>query len=561
MCGAVKAAFKEGYSVSALRRDMSAALVVSLVALPLAMALAIAVGLPPQHGLYTAIVAGIITPLVGGSALQVSGPTAAFVVIVAPIVSEHGLRGLIIAEIMAGLLLVLMGIAKLGRYIKYIPYPVTTGFTAGIAVVIGTIALNDFFGLGIADLSGSYLHKLYLLILHACDFYWPEALIGIVSLMVMAVSGRWIPQIPSPVVGIFMGTLLALFFQHSGFEIATIGNHFSYLSEGRERLSGIPPYAPALHWFGEEGMFAWPELSELQLLFIPALVIAALAALESLLSATVADSMAGTHHEPNDELVGIGIGNVVSGLAAGIPATGAIARTATNIQSGGKSPISASLHAVFILLYVMFFAAWIAYIPMAALAALLVMVAYRMSHWRQFVRILQIAPKADSAVLLICFTLTVFIDMVAGVTAGMVTACFLLVQRLASLTEASIAHSGQQPVGNRQPLPEGVIVFRITGALFFGSIEKAFERSGFLRDKARAMIIDLDQALFIDMSGMVAMKELILRTMKHNCHVILCGKQEIIGKILQKIPPSERTSVGIASDIDDALEIIRQAKT
>ena len=315
------------YSFAKFKQDASAALVVSLVALPLAMALSIAVGLPPQHGLYTAIVAGIIVPLLGGSIWQVSGPTAAFVVIVAPIVAEHGLRGLILTEILAGFMLIFLGIAKLGRYINFVPYPVTTGFTSGIAVVIFTLALNDFFGLGIEHLQGSYIDKLSLIASHMHRLYWPEALVGAVSLLVMFTSGRFLRQIPSPVVGIVVGTLLAAFLKGKDFAIATIGSRFSYPLANGYIGPGIPPFAPSLHWFsGTEGLFAWPTLSELNVLIVPAMVIAALGALESLLSATVADGMAGTHHRPNTELTAIGIGNVLSGFASGIPATGAIAR-------------------------------------------------------------------------------------------------------------------------------------------------------------------------------------------------------------------------------------------
>ncbi len=289
---ALKESFKKGYSFNAFKSDAVAGLIVSLVALPLAMALSIAVGLPPQHGLYTAIVAGIAVPLLGGSLSQVSGPTAAFVVIVAPIVTEHGLRGLILTTLMAGLILIVLGLAKLGRYINYVPYPVTTGFTSGIAVVIGTLALNDFLGLGIEKLQGDYIHKIALIAGHIPTLHWPEALVGLVSLVLMFTSERFLPKVPSPVIGIGLGTLLAYVLQHHGYDIATIGSRFSYALPGGGAGQGIPPFTPSFH------MPELPDLAVLRTLIIPALVIAALGTLESLLSATVADSMAGTKHNP-----------------------------------------------------------------------------------------------------------------------------------------------------------------------------------------------------------------------------------------------------------------------
>src|SRR5690606_17298158 len=250
---ALRDSLNKGYSFQTFKSDAIAGLIVSLVALPLAMALSIAVGLPPQHGLYTAIVAGIMVPLLGGSTFQVSGPTAAFVVIVAPIVTEHGLRGLIITTVLAGVLLIALGIARLGRYINYVPYPVTTGFTSGIAVVIGTLALNDFLGLHIEALQGDYLHKAFLIAGHIPTLYWPEALVGMISLAVMSTSGRILPKIPAPVVGIGVGTLLAYVLQQYGFDIATIGNRFTYELPGGGTGQGIPPFLPSLHLPGLDG--------------------------------------------------------------------------------------------------------------------------------------------------------------------------------------------------------------------------------------------------------------------------------------------------------------------
>lgn len=560
---ALKESLKKGYSLKTFRSDAIAGLIVSLVALPLAMALSIAVGLPPEHGLYTAIVAGIAVPLLGGSNFQVSGPTAAFVVIVAPIVAEYGLRGLIITTIMAGILLIVFGIAKLGRYINFVPYPVTTGFTSGIAVVIATIALNDFLGLHIEKLQGEYIHKVALIVERIPSLYWPEALVGLVSLALMFTSKKILPKIPSPVVGIGLGTLLAYILQRYGFAITTIGNHFSYTLSDGTIGHGIPPFLPSFHIPGLDAsaLFAWPSFAEIHTLIVPALVIAALGALESLLSATVADSMSGTKHHPNSELVGVGIGNILSGLAAGIPATGAIARTATNINSGAKTPIASSLHAALIMLYVLLLAPYMSYIPMASLAALLITVAYHMSHWRQFIRTTQIAPRSDTIVLIACFGFTVFIDMVAGVTVGVVLACFLLVKRMASLTQFEISHTSTDHHRIKHlNLPEEVMIYHINGSLFFGTVEKAFDRISFVRDNIKTLVIDMENVPLIDMTGLVAMKTMILDVQSKNIAIVLCGNHEITDKILQKLPAITRQQLKVVATIAEAAELIINAK-
>ena len=555
---ALRDALKGGYSLAVLRRDALAALVVSLVALPLAMALSIAVGLPPQNGLYTAIVAGLVVPLLGGSRWQVSGPTAAFVVIVAPIIAAHGLRGLILTTLMAGVLLIALGLGRVGRYIAYIPYPVTTGFTAGIAVVIGTLALNDFLGLHIAHLTGSYLDKIGAIALHVPSLNWPEALVGLVSLVVMFTSDRLIPKVPPPVAGIGAGTLLALGLQKAGLAVATLGSQYSHALPGGGVGRGIPPFPPSLHLPGLDpsALFALPTFGELKMLAVPALVIAALGALESLLSATVADGMAGTKHDPNAELVGIGIGNILSALAGGIPATGAIARTATNIHSGARTPLASAMHAVLIMLYVMLLAPVMSYIPMASLAALLITVAYRMSHWRQGLRIFSIGPRSDAAVLVACFGFTVFIDMVWGVGVGVVLACFLLVRNIAALTQTGISGGGNGTHAQMPALPGDVMVYHIDGSIFFATIEKAFDRMGFVHDGVRTLIIDMEKVPLIDMSGLVAMKGLILDLEAQHRKVILCGRQDVTGPILKKLPEAARADVRVTQTLADAAMLV-----
>ncbi|MBX7146824.1 MAG: STAS domain-containing protein [Alphaproteobacteria bacterium] len=559
---ALRNSLKKGYNFQTFKSDLSAGFIVSLVALPLAMALSIAVGLPPQHGLYTAIVAGIIVPLLGGSIPQVTGPTAAFVVIVAPIVTTYGLRGLLIATILAGILLIIFGMVKLGRYINYIPYPVTTGFTSAIAVVIATLALNDFLGLGINQLQGNYVDKVLLIINAIPSFHWQETLIGMVSLIIMLTSKWFIPKIPGPIVGISMGAILAYLLAQNGFDIATIGNRFSYFLSNGEIRYGIPPFSPTFHFFGldHSKLFALPTFQEIRHLIIPALVIATLGALESLLSAVVADGLTGSKHHPNAELMAVGIGNILSGLALGIPATGAIARTATNIHHGVKTPLASSFHAVMLLGYVMLFAPIMSYIPMASLAALLLVVAYHMSHYKQFVRTIKIAPLSDTIVLLTCFSLTVFTDMVIGITAGVILSCFLFIQHIARLTQSQISHGAinHHPHSKHFNLPNDVMIYHINGSIFFGTIEKAFDRTGFIQDHISTLIIDMQNVPFIDMSGLVAMKTMILDFQRKDRKIILCGHSHIIGKILQKLPYHIQKIIYAVETLDQAVILLKQ---
>jgi len=537
-----------GYNLSVFRQDLLAAFVVSLVALPLSMALSIAVGLPPQHGIYTAIVAGVVVPLLGGSIWQVSGPTAAFVVILAPIVSEQGLRGIVWAGILAGVILLGMGFGRLGRLINYVPYPVTTGFTAGIAVVLAVLSLNDFMGLGIDHLDGEFVEKLMLIGSHLSGMQPATLAVGLVTLLLMFTAQRIIRVVPSAIIAILAGTLLALLLSGMGYEVATIGSQFSFTTAGGEVRAGIPPYPPLFSWptFAEGGLFTIPSLAEFRSLLFPAVAIAILAAIESLLSATVADSMAGTRHDPNAELNGIGIGNILSALAAGIPATGAIARTATAVNNGARTPLASSIHALLIMIYVLLLAPYIGYIPMAALAALLIHTAYRMSHFRQFVRTLQIAPRSDVIVLLVCFTLTVFIDMVAGVGVGMICATLLLIKRVTELTSIEVegsANAGDEKAGEYEDpaaasrnLPRGTMLYRIRGPLFFGTIERAFDRYQFTHDFMDYLLLDIRDVPFIDMTGLVALKSM-LGAIAHEKRAvaIICASPAVKEKIRRKI--------------------------
>ncbi len=398
---ALKESFREGYTAKTFRSDIGAAIVVSLVALPLSMALAIAVGLPPQHGLYTAIVAGIVTAFLGGSHVQVSGPTAAFVAILAPIVAQYGLSGLIWCQLIAGGILLLMGALRLGKYIEHVPYAVITGFTAGIAVVLATLSLNDFFGLGIKDLGPHYFDKLSTIVSHLPETPAREAVIGIATLVVIIGCNKMKSIIPGPLLGIVVATILAHCSKEEGIAVRTIETVFA---------GGLPPQPP---------QFVLPEAMNIMPLIWPALTVALLAGLESLLSATVADNMSEKKHDPDAELTGIGFGNLAAGLFAGIPATGALARTAANVQAGAKTPLASAMHAGLLLVYMVAFAPWISLIPMSALAALLLITAWRMAHFNIMVDIVRARNMQDTSVMFVSFVLTIFVDMVVGVGGGL----------------------------------------------------------------------------------------------------------------------------------------------
>ncbi len=404
VAAAMKDIVKEGYTAPLFKSDLAAGAVVALVALPLSMALAIAVGLPPQHGLYTAVIAGIVTALCGGSRFQVSGPTAAFVAILAPIVAQHGLTGLIWCQLIAGIVLVALGLSRMGRYITLVPYAVTTGFTAGIAVVLATLAMNDFFGLHIAEMGEHYWNKVATIFSAMGNVTPQEMVVGFVSLGVMIVFPRFTKAVPAPVLGIAAGTAVSLAAAKYGLPVDTIASRFP---------PGIPASLPQFHV---------PDMMDLWPLIVPAVTVALLAALESLLSATVADNITETRHDPDSELVGIGLGNFLTGFFAGIPATGALARTSANIHAGAKTPLASVFHALILLVFMLALAPSISEVPMAALAALLIITAWRMAHVGLVRDIITAGNRKDTALMLVTFVLTVVFDMVVGVAAGLALA-------------------------------------------------------------------------------------------------------------------------------------------
>lgn len=424
---AIRSRIKAGYSWTDFRTDLMAGLVVGTVALPLGMALAIASGAPPQQGLYTVIVAGSVVALVGGSYFQVTGPTAAFVVILVPIIGKFGLQGLFLAELMAGILLMLMGAVKLGKYIEHVPHSVTLGFTAGIGVVIATLQLKDFFGLQVIQMPDAYIERIRALLMAAPSMSWSNLAIASATLSLLLIWPRLNKKIPAPLVvlGIVSAGTWLVQKNVPGFQPATIGNRFHFLQNGI-LLSGIPHQAPKF-------MSPWgsnTNWTQIIALFPSAVKIALLGAIESLLSAVVADHLTKTKHNPDAELLALGTGNIITPFFGGVPATGAIARTATNIQYGARSPMAAISHAVFVLLVVLLFAPLISYLPMAALAALLLLVAYNMSDVKHVIHFLRIEPHSEILIFTVSFLLTIFFDMVAGVGAGMAIYLLLHARRL-----------------------------------------------------------------------------------------------------------------------------------
>lgn len=543
--------FAQGYNATKFQKDLIAGLIVSLVALPLSMALSIAVGLPPQNGLYTAIIAGIVTALFGGSRTQVSGPTAAFVVILAPIVAEFGLRGIVWCQILAGLMLILLGVTRLGKVITFVPYPVTAGFTAGIAVVIATISMNDLLGVH-APTAGHWPEKVHALFQHIHETDPTTLAVGLMALLLMLLLPKALPKIPSALVGVVAATLVSVgLSKFFGINLDTIGSRFSYVDLNGITQKGVPPFPPSLHIPGlsSDPVYALPSFQELSTWFMPALVIAALAGLESLLSATVADSMTGTRHDPNAELNGIGLGNIFSGLFLGIPATGAIARTATNINSGGISPVSTIIHAVLLLAYMMLLAPLIAYIPMTALSALLLVTAWRMSHAKHFAHLLKTAPKSDRVVAIICFVMTVMIDMVAGVISGVVLAIMLFLKRMIETTEVAIHHEGAP--AHDYHLPARTMLYRIEGPLFFGTANKAFEqRSEFMTDNEYDhIILDMTHVPMVDVTAIDALEDTIKNMKDKGRDVTIALSEKLEHRLIKRMHQDVIDHVTFVRDI------------
>jgi SulP family sulfate permease len=492
-----------------LAPNIVAGVVVGIVAMPLAMAFAIASGATPAQGLYTAIVAGLATSLLGGTRVQISGPTGAFIAVLAGITAQYGIAGLQVATLMAGVILLILGLARLGSVIRFIPSPVIVGFTAGIAVIIWVGQWKDFFGLQ-PDPSGLHFHEKFLALLRA--FRHPHlatALIGAGTLAILVAGNRvlgkvrGLERLPAPLLAMLAATAAQTFGQFDG--VATIGSAFG----------GIPRELPS---------FSWPTLplnSYLQLV-APAFAIALLGAIESLLTAVVADGMTGARHDSNQELVGQGLANILSPLFGGFAATGAIARTATSIRNGATSPVAGAVHALFLVMVILLLAPWAAYIPLAALAAILFFVAWNMADAPHVWRVLRTAPNADRLLLVVTFALTVFVDLVVAVNVGVVLAALLFMRRMAEAVRVE-----QQPfdddAGEEVILPREVLVYRIDGPFFFGAAEKLERTLERLQLGVTTLVLRLGRVPFMDATGLHTLSEIVGRLQKRHVKVLLCG--------------------------------------
>lgn len=550
-------ALNSGYTRDDLRADVLAGLTVGIVAVPLAMALAIASGVPPQYGLYTSIVAGLLIALFGGSRLSVSGPTAAFVVILHPIATKYGVGGLLVSTMMAGFILLFMGIARVGRLIEFIPYPVTTGFTAGIAVVIASLQLKDFFGLELPASGAHFLDKLAVIVTHLHTFNAADLGIGLLTLLVLIGWARRKSVIPPHLVAITVGTLCALllarFFE--GFDVATIASRFSW-TLGGETGRGIPPAAPlpVLPWNfpGPDGAPMVLNFGVIRELFPSAIAIALLGAIESLLCAVVADGLAGTKHDPNSELIGQGIGNIVVPFFGGIAATGAIARSATNIRAGARSPLASMIHAAVVLVAVVSMASVLNQVPMAALAALLLITAWNMSEARHFAHILRVAPRSDIIVLLTCFTLTVIFDMTIAVTAGVLLAAMLFMRRMAEISQTRLIDESHPVV--KAPLPKNVRLYEIAGPLFFGAAERAMSTLLRTDKNVDVVVLHLGGVPTMDMTGLSALETAIKHLYKRKVFVVLAAVQSQPAELMRRAGLEEiPAKLVMTSTLDEAL--------
>jgi SulP family sulfate permease len=506
-----------------------AGIVVGIVALPLSMALAIASGVAPQHGLYTAIVAGAAISLLGGSRVQVSGPTAAFVAILVPISARFGLAGLLVATTMAGVLMILMGASGMGRLVEFVPFPVTTGFTAGVAVVIATLQLRDFFGLTVARMPDHYLDRVAALVRALPTARGADVATGMATLAILVAWPRVSRRVPAPLLALAAAAAAAaaLAAVLPGFEVATINTRFGYVVDGVHR-AGIPRQAPMplLPWRlpSADGAPLGLSLALVRDLAPSAFAIAMLGAIESLLSAVVADGMTGHKHDPDAELIAQGVGNVVAPFFGGFAATGAIARTATNIRAGARSPVAAFVHALFVLASVLALAPLLGYLPMASLAALLLLVAWNMGEWKHFGQMMRVAPRSDVAVLLTCFGLTIVFDMVVSVTVGVVLAALLFMRRMAEVSGVTLIGEGHPALD--EPLPRGVVLYEVAGPLFFGAAQKAMSAiAASERRGVKVVVLDITAVPALDATGLVTLQSLVRRLNEGRIKVILAGVQ------------------------------------
>ncbi len=540
---ASRAILRRGYSLEDFKADATAGVVVGVVALPLAMALAIAAGVSPEFGLFTAIVAGIVAALTGGSMHSISGPTAAFVVLLVPVTAKHGLSGLLVATFLAGIILVLMGALRLGKLIQFVPHPVTTGFTTGIAVVIAVLQLGDLVGIGRLEGEKIWTRLLYLGE-HLPDMKWQDLGVGLATIGLLVLMPKISAKVPGALVGLVVATLIGVVLGRLGFEVATVNSQFG-------GIPAVPP-TPRLPWGG-----AGFSLAMIEDLMPTAFAIALLGAIETLLCSVVADGMAGGRHDSDSELMGLGIANLVAPFFGGFAATGAIARTAAGIRAGGRTPITAVVHSLFILVAMLALAPVLGYLPMAAMAALLLTVAWNMSEFRHFMRITRIAPRGDVAVMLVCFGLTVLYDMVIAVGIGVVLAALLFMRRMVEISGARIVGGPEgHPAGG---LPPGVLFYDIAGPLFFGAAEKALGSFAAIDRNIHTVIVDLEDVPAVDATGLVALESIVTELNGQGIKVVLAGVNPQPKRALAKAGFVDRSGeLEITDDTESTVNFFHQ---
>ncbi|MDO9206671.1 MAG: SulP family inorganic anion transporter [Sulfuricurvum sp.] len=533
---------KNGYSKNIFFQDTLSGLSVAIVALPLAMAIAIASNLPPERGLFTAIVAGFLISALGGSRYQIGGPTAAFIVTVALVAMKHGYEGLVLATIMAGFLLIIMAFARAGELIKFIPYPVITGFTSGIALLIVFSQLRDFFGLSIKTMPPDFIDKLilYTTHLHETNFY--AVIVALISIGIIIFMTKKYPKIPGPIVVVSLSALAVWLW---GIPIDTI----------ESRFGAIPSMLPTP---------TFPDITfaKIRVLFPDAITIAVLAAIESLLSAVVADGMAGTKHKPNTELLAQGIANISSSIFGGLPATGAIARTATNIKAGAVSPVSGILHAFWLLLFMILLAPLIVKVPLAALSAILIVVAWNMSEIKHVQSIMK-APRADRVVLLVTFALTVLVDLNFAIQAGISLAAILFIHSMMQAVEIKSYDEKDEDdddpdATSKKIIPSGVEVYEINGPLFFGIAEKLVDTLALFEAPPKAFILRLRHVPMIDAAGLHALEVLNQRLQDQHSILILSGVNKTVRMYIRNSKLDKK--IGEANIVDHIDKAIHRAK-
>lgn len=506
---------RQGYSRADFIADAIAGLAVAIVALPLAMAIAIASNLPPERGLFTAIVAGFLISAHGGSRYQIGGPTAAFIVTVATVAMKHGYEGLVLATIMAGIILMIMAFVRAGELIKFIPYPVIVGFTSGIALLIAFSQIRDFFGLSIATVPPDFIDKLYVYLAHLSETNFVAVALALASIGTIVLAKRHIPRVPGPIIVV---TLSALAVWALALPVETI----------ESRFGAIPSMLPSP---------VWPEITfdKLRLLLPDAITIATLAAIESLLSAVVADGMTGTRHKSNAELLGQGVANIASGIFGGLPATGAIARTATNIKAGARTPVAGMMHAFWLFIFMLLLAPLIVKVPLAALAAILMVVAWNMSELKHIREIMH-APRTDRIVLIVTFLLTVLVDLNFAIQAGIALASILFIDQMMKATQIRAVESEEEDPDSIQnkTIPKEVEVYEIQGPLFFGVAEKLVDTLALFEKPCQVFILRMRYVPLIDAAGLHALEVLYERLHEKHTHLILSGVNPQVRKFIEK---------------------------